>query len=74
MPVYAYRCRTCRHEFELLVFSGDTPACPQCGSTTLDRTVTVCAVQTSGRAVSPPRTSGRSGCGGCSGGNCTTCR
>lgn len=32
MPIYEYRCSSCRHEFELLVRS-DTPlSCPQCGA------------------------------------------
>jgi putative FmdB family regulatory protein len=39
MPLYDYRCPSCRAEFELLVRSSSVPACPQCGSTTLVRAV-----------------------------------
>lgn len=39
MPLYAYACDFCRAEFELLVRSSDTPACPACGSETLTRQV-----------------------------------
>lgn len=37
MPIYAYRCRSCSAEFELLVRAGTPQQCPQCGSTALDK-------------------------------------
>ncbi len=37
MPLYEYACRSCRHQFEALVRTGDTPACPSCQSTDLER-------------------------------------
>jgi putative FmdB family regulatory protein len=37
MPLYEYTCQSCQHPFEALVFAGDTPQCPQCHSTTLQR-------------------------------------
>jgi putative FmdB family regulatory protein len=37
MPLYDYNCRACGHPFEALVRAGNTPACPQCGSTALDK-------------------------------------
>jgi len=39
MPIYDYRCQTCGHPFEALVRAGNTPACPQCGSSSLEKTV-----------------------------------
>jgi putative FmdB family regulatory protein len=39
MPIYDYHCSTCQAEFELLVRSSTTPACPQCGSQQLVRAV-----------------------------------
>ena len=37
MPIYEYLCRTCHHEFELLVEADDTPACPRCQAEQLER-------------------------------------
>jgi putative FmdB family regulatory protein len=38
MPLHDYHCTACQHDFEALVrASGPAPACPQCGSTALDR-------------------------------------
>jgi len=39
MPLYAYSCQDCDAEFELLVRSGDTPACPACASPRLTQLV-----------------------------------
>lgn len=36
MPLFEYECRACGREFELLVRTGDSPACP-CGSTDLEK-------------------------------------
>jgi putative FmdB family regulatory protein len=39
MPIYEYRCQTCGQRVEILVRSGMSapPACPDCGSTLLER-------------------------------------
>lgn len=37
MPLYDYRCPSCKHRFEELVKAGETPACPQCGATKPER-------------------------------------
>ena len=39
MPLYSYQCTACQAEFEMLVRSSDTPACPQCGSDKLERMI-----------------------------------
>ncbi|HUZ91021.1 MAG TPA: zinc ribbon domain-containing protein [Methylocella sp.] len=39
MPLYAYTCQNCHADFELLVRSSDVPACPSCGSETLQQQV-----------------------------------
>jgi putative FmdB family regulatory protein len=41
MPLYEYRCRLCAHEFEVLVRSGDKPACPSCRADDLERLLSV---------------------------------
>lgn len=43
MPLFSYRCAKCEDEFEQLVRSSDTPACPACGSTDLERLVSAIA-------------------------------
>ena len=48
MPLYEYRCRACQQPFELLVRTGDVPACPACRSTDLERVLSQFAVTTPG--------------------------
>jgi putative FmdB family regulatory protein len=48
MPLYEYECLGCSLRFELLVRQGDTPACPACHSTQLERTISAFAVTTPG--------------------------
>lgn len=43
MPLYAYRCASCDHEFETLVRSNDIPECPSCGSVELTRQLSLIA-------------------------------
>ena len=44
MPIYEYRCGGCGREFEQLVRTGDTPACPSCKGQTLERLLSHVAV------------------------------
>jgi len=37
VPIYEYECRSCRHQFEQLIRTGDTAACPKCQSGDLER-------------------------------------
>ena len=37
MPLFDFRCRACREEFEALVRPGAAPACPACAATDLER-------------------------------------
>lgn len=39
MPLYEYRCGACGAEFEFLVRSNTTVACPDCGSVSLERLI-----------------------------------
>ncbi len=48
MPIYCYVCADCAHEFETLVRSGESPACPECGSRRLDRQISLIAKPASG--------------------------
>jgi putative FmdB family regulatory protein len=54
MPIYEYSCRSCDHQFEVLVRSSQTPVCTACGSAELDRIFSLPAVksdQTHARAL-----------------------
>jgi len=48
MPLFEYRCQTCSSEFELLVRGGDVPACPSCGSASLEKLLSLFAVSSDG--------------------------
>jgi putative FmdB family regulatory protein len=48
MPIYAYACADCAHEFDTLVRSGETPVCPECGGARLDRQLSLIAKPASG--------------------------
>lgn len=45
MPIFEYACRACRHEFETLVRTGDTPACPKCAGTDLEKQLSLAAIK-----------------------------
>ena len=55
MPIYAYACADCAHEFETLVRSNESPACPKCGSERLDRQISLIAKPASGGGSSSAR-------------------
>ncbi len=44
MPLYEFKCRGCGEEFEGLVRTGDTPACPSCKNEDLERLISVFGV------------------------------
>lgn len=39
MPLFNFRCTACDNHFETLVRSDDTPECPECHSTALEKQV-----------------------------------
>jgi putative FmdB family regulatory protein len=45
VPIFEYRCDSCHHEFETLVRTGDTPACPKCAATTLEKLLSLPAIK-----------------------------
>lgn len=61
MPIYEYRCQTCEEEFEELVSPGETPACPECGTTKLEKLMSAHSVGNSAAKAAPAQ----GACGSC---------
>jgi putative FmdB family regulatory protein len=57
MPLYDFRCRTCGHEFETLVRTGDSPSCPECRGSDLERLLSTFALSTDERRQAAVRDS-----------------
>jgi putative FmdB family regulatory protein len=45
VPIFEYRCRSCQVEFEILVRTGDTPACPKCAGGDLEKLLSLPAIK-----------------------------
>ncbi|MEZ5292271.1 MAG: zinc ribbon domain-containing protein [Vicinamibacterales bacterium] len=45
MPIFEYTCRACQHQFETLVRTGGTPACPKCASVDLEKLLSLPAIK-----------------------------
>jgi putative FmdB family regulatory protein len=62
--LYEYACRQCSAEFELLVRSSETPHCPECDSTKLEKLLSVPAAHTaSSRDLPTCKPTPAGGCG-----------
>ena len=48
MPLFEYRCQACHEQFELLIRGTAVPACPTCGSTAVEKILSVFAVSSEG--------------------------
>jgi putative FmdB family regulatory protein len=50
MPIYAYRCTSCQHEFDVLqkVSDATLTVCPECGQPTLAKQLTAAGFQLKG--------------------------
>jgi putative FmdB family regulatory protein len=64
MPLFEYTCHDCDKEFEALVRASESPECPSCHGTDLERKLSTFAAHTQGGdAASAAQTFG--GCGTC---------
>jgi putative FmdB family regulatory protein len=45
MPIYDFHCQECERDFELLVRGSAAPACPECGSSQVEKRVSLPAPQ-----------------------------
>ena len=72
MPLYEYRCRTCRTTFELLrpmTRSTEPAMCPE-GHASAERVVSLIAARARGGAEASFGPPAGGGCGSCAGGAC----
>jgi putative FmdB family regulatory protein len=68
MPLYSYHCNSCAHEFQELVYPGDTPACPSCAGTDLEQQLSLIARPAKGGSPDIAACSNAApSCGGCPG-------
>jgi putative FmdB family regulatory protein len=72
MPIYEYRCERCGHEFERLVFGGETPECPSCACVKVCRLMSACGYVAKGAGGQTVSTSSSS-CGSCKASSCAGC-
>ena len=63
MPLFEYACRECDRQFEVLVRASDTPECPSCHGSSLERQLSVFAAHTSAPSAAAPMPAGP--CGAC---------
>lgn len=64
MPIFEYRCKNCEEEFETLVLGRETPECPACHGSKLERLLSTFAAVSPGskaRAASSPGACGTCG-------------
>lgn len=45
MPIYDFHCKECERDFEALVRGSAAPACPECGSSQVEKLVSLPAPQ-----------------------------
>ena len=76
MPIYEYKCKKCKEEFECIVIgSGKDIACPACNGKKVERLMSACSFKSSGKytASGGSASGGSSGCASCAGGSCSSC-
>ncbi len=50
MPIYEFKCQSCEHQFEKLIFPGDdpTPPCPKCQAPRVEKLMSAGAIRAQG--------------------------
>jgi len=65
MPLFEYSCKSCERKFEFLVRGSETPECPACHGTDLQRRFSVFAAHANGGGAPREMVSGPGACGSC---------
>ena len=53
MPIFEYKCESCGHKFEAILFGEQTAECPKCHTEKLEQQLSTFAVGTRGFVVAP---------------------
>ena len=63
MPLFEYHCKSCAHDFEVLVRGNEKPECPSCHGDSLEKRLSVFAAHAGGssRELSAPAPCGACG-------------
>jgi putative FmdB family regulatory protein len=71
MPIFEYRCESCGHKFETILFGEQKPECPKCHTEKLEKQLSTFAVSAkSSGSSSPSMGCGQSNCCMMNGGGC----
>ena len=70
MPLYPYQCKKCGVGSEILVRGSEKPACPECGSTRLEKMLSHVAPMSSDSSCASASPSECTGCCAEAGGSC----
>lgn len=74
MPIYEYHCEKCDKKFEFLVIGNETPACPDCHATEVNKLMSACGFFSKGDGGQTVKAAaGTSSCSGCAASSCATC-
>lgn len=63
MPIFAFKCQKCSHQFDLLVHTSTIPTCPECQNNKLEKQLTGFAVGGMGGGME--FSEGPGSCGSC---------
>lgn len=70
MPIFEYRCESCGHKFEAIVFGEQTAECPKCHTEKLEKQLSTFAVNAKSSFASPASGCGQANCCRMNGGSC----
>ncbi len=70
MPIFEYKCESCGHKFEAILFGEQTAECPKCHTGKLEQQLSTFAVNTKGSPAASAAGFGPSNCCMTNGGGC----
>jgi putative FmdB family regulatory protein len=70
MPIFEYRCESCGHKFEAILFGEQKAECPHCHTEKLEQLLSTFAVNAKSNSPAPAAGCGQSNCCRLNGGGC----